>query len=480
MNRFRFVVALAIVALAAGSGLGAYGLRDLKRQQAADRDTASRLADQVQWLERQLAADRKVEERDATERQLAARLARDPYLGISEVAVDEDQKIYRPQFVPVVRYTGEAFAPHDGLMLTRSLSPSDKEVIWSEAFPLQTGDELELQGDRFHDLRTGTSYVKVKRLRDQLIGYLTLQTFVGETTPIGDLPFDRTSLVASIDGREIMLNYPTTAKSALAYQELEGVPLAKAFATPISKGGIHPVTAGNDLLGILLGLVVPGTDEGTRQAALEASRRVFDEYVYPAKIEVRPGAVAWPNTYDFPLAWGGVMKAPWFSGYSNGVIASAAALMFRLTGEDKYAQLARQAVAWMKLPADQGGALYHDGPFSFVAEYPSSVPAEPNIAVLDGEMVAAISVYNTAVLLGDPDMLRFAAQLAYSLVNKADHATTSDGRIQNARYQWLIDNKGYLLPMKRWAAQLGMITKDRRLLEHAAKWRISDVYWPAN
>ncbi len=152
--------------------------------------------------------------------------------------------------------------------------------------------------------------------------------------------------------------------------------------------------------------------------------------------------------------------------------------MFRFTGEDRYAVLARQAVAWMRIPAEQGGALYHDGPFAFVAEYPSRTPSQPNISVLDGEMIAAIAIYDTAVLLDDQEMLRFAAQLAYSLVNKADMATTADGRIQNARYQWLINTESYILPMQRLAALLGIMTKDRRMLDHARNWRQSDVYWP--
>ena len=134
----------------------------------------------------------------------------------------------------------------------------------------------------------------------------------------------------------------------------------------------------------------------------------------------------------------------------------------------------------MKLPADQGGGLYHEGPFSFVAEYPSNVPTQPNIEIFDGEMIAAISVYNTAILLGDKEMLRFAAQLAYSLVNKADLCTTADNRIQNARYEGLINTESYTEPMKRWAIQLGIITKDKRFFDHAKNWHQSDTYWPAN
>jgi hypothetical protein len=162
------------------------------------------------------------------------------------------------------------------------------------------------------------------------------------------------------------------------------------------------------------------------------------------------------------------------------VFANAAALMFRLTGEGRYAEIARQSVAWMKLPAEQGGALYHDGPLIYVAEYPSLAPGEPNVGILDGEMIAAVTAYNTAVLLDDPVMLRFAAQLAYSLVNKCIENTTADGRIQNGHYQWLVNSDSYIQPMKRWAVELGIITKDRRMFDLAKHWRISDVYWPEN
>ncbi|WP_342711217.1 D-glucuronyl C5-epimerase family protein [Bradyrhizobium sp. B124] len=399
-------------------------------------------------------------------------LSRDPYLGLSNVT-SPDPGSYQPQFVQRVRYVGAG-----GTMLrTEQLSPADHPVIWSEAYPVVVGDEFDVVDDEFHDLRAGSTFVKVRRIRDQFVGYLPLQAFVAETVPSESID----NVMGSIDGHRVMLIFggsPTTAIDTA--KAIDGKALASVYSAPISKGAIHPVTAGNHLASMLLGLGLPHIDEATRETTLAAARRVFDEYIFPAKIEIRPGVAAWPNTYDFPIPWNAKMKAPWFSGYSNGVIANAAAVMFRLTGEDRYAELARAAVAWMKLPAADGGALYQDGAGMFVAEYPSDAPTVPNIGVLDGEMIAALAVYNTAALLEDDQMMRFAAQLAYSLVNKTDQCTTADGRINNARYQWLITTDSYITPMKRWAVQLGIITKDRRMLAHAENWRISDVYWPGN
>ncbi|NEV00694.1 D-glucuronyl C5-epimerase family protein [Bradyrhizobium uaiense] len=397
-------------------------------------------------------------------------LARDPYLGLSNVVAPDHG--YQPQLVRRVRFVAE----RGEMLRAEQLSPADHPVMWSEGYPLKSGDELDVMDDQFHDMRAGTTFVKVRRAWDQLVGYMPLRAFITETVP-AERPLGE--VMGSIDGHSVMLVFGNNGNAAAAgAKEIDGKALADVYSAPISKTSIHPVTAGNHLVAMLLGLAVAGVDESVRGTTVAAAQRVFDEYVFPAKVEIKPGVAAWPNTYDFTLAWGGKLKAPWFSGYSNGTIANSAAIMFRLTGEERYAEIARAAVAWMRLPADQGGALYHDGAGIFVAEYPSDVPVDPNIGVLDGEMVAAIAVYNTAVLLDDAQMMRFAAQLAYSLVNKADQCTSADGRIINARYQWLITTDDYLVPMKRWAAQLGIITKDRRMLAHAENWRISDVYWP--
>ena len=406
-------------------------------------------------------------------------VGRDAYLGLSEVAVEAGQQLYRPLLVDAVRYTGNALAalPADMILQTRQLTPADRPVIWKYALPLVPGDELDMLDSSFHDLRAGTSFVRVKRRSDGAEGYIPLQTFFAKTVPLDVPESPYPPLIGSIDGRNILFPYPTgpiQTKSVL--DMIEGKTLTEAFATPLTGGKVHPVTFGNQLLLMLLGTVGRG-DEAGREKVLAAARRMFDEYAFPSAVKIGD-TLAWPNTYDFPIPWGDELRAPWFSSYSNGTIAAAAALMFRFTGEDRYAVLARQAVAWMRIPAEQGGALYHDGPFAFVAEYPSRTPSQPNISVLDGEMIAAIAIYDTAVLLDDQEMLRFAAQLAYSLVNKADMATTADGRIQNARYQWLINTESYILPMQRLAALLGIMTKDRRMLDHARNWRQSDVYWP--
>jgi hypothetical protein len=54
--------------------------------------------------------------------------------------------------------------------------------------------------------------------------------------------------------------------------------------------------AGNHLLLMLVGLLTGKPDAA--KTALTAARPVFDEYVFPAKIAVRPDIVAWPNTCD--------------------------------------------------------------------------------------------------------------------------------------------------------------------------------------
>ena len=83
--------------------------------------------------------------------------SKDPYLGFSEVIIDENQKSYRPQFVLAVRYTGNIFPPakQDFILQTRSLTKNDRAIIWSTGVPLQIGDELELTGDQFYDLHAG-------------------------------------------------------------------------------------------------------------------------------------------------------------------------------------------------------------------------------------------------------------------------------------------------------------------------------------
>jgi hypothetical protein len=53
--------------------------------------------------------------------------------------------------------------------------------------------------------------------------------------------------------------------------------------------------AGNHLLLILVGLLTGEPDAAPRETALTAARRVFDEYIFPAKIAARPDIVASPE-----------------------------------------------------------------------------------------------------------------------------------------------------------------------------------------
>ncbi len=95
-----------------------------------------------------------------------------------------------------------------------------------------------------------------------------------------------------------------------------------------------------------------------RSDAIAAVGRFFDAYVLP---EARPGpngSLKWPYHFEFILNWGVKMSPPWYSAYANAAIAQAAAVMFRLTAEPRYKEIAIKAARFIGEPLESGGAEY--------------------------------------------------------------------------------------------------------------------------
>src|SRR4051812_15582905 len=97
------------------------------------------------------------------------------------------QPRYEPKFTKsMVRYTRNVFHPAfpDHMYVLRRLSKDDPQVVYSEGPFIYPGQEFEILEDRLFDFKVSATFVKVRRLSDSAVGYLSLETFVGETVPV--------------------------------------------------------------------------------------------------------------------------------------------------------------------------------------------------------------------------------------------------------------------------------------------------------
>jgi heparosan-N-sulfate-glucuronate 5-epimerase len=115
-----------------------------------------------------------------------------------------------------------------------------------------------------------------------------------------------------------------------------------------------------------------------------------------------PGGLAWPYTvtvskYPLPL--------PWYSGMAQGQIASAFVRAWKTTGEDRFAELARQAIqpllgrpafAGLVADTDQGPAIEECG------------PTDPSAHILNGWIFGLWGVRDVAIAFDDTECRRLA------------------------------------------------------------------------
>ncbi len=118
--------------------------------------------------------------------------------------------------------------------------------------------------------------------------------------------------------------------------------------------------------------------------------------------------------YDF--AFPPRAKEPgWISGMAQGVIASAMARAYFITGELKYLQLAREALEGMLLPIEEGGALFIDSKgYVWIEEYPRE---EPPRHVLNGFVFSIFGLLDGYLATRDRRYYRYFAYCLDTLRN---------------------------------------------------------------
>jgi hypothetical protein len=95
---------------------------------------------------------------------------------------------------------------------------------------------------------------------------------------------------------------------------------------------------------------------------------------------------------------------------TQGVVASTFARAFYLTGRHDYKRLAVKAIRITLLPIEAGGALYANGRWLWIEEYPSEMPVKH---VLNGFMVALLGIYDVYLVTHEKKYLR----IFYNFIN---------------------------------------------------------------
>ncbi len=104
---------------------------------------------------------------------------------------------------------------------------------------------------------------------------------------------------------------------------------------------------------------------------------------------------SWPHHVQMPHTYR--LDPPWLSAMAQGEAASLFVRLRRATGEDRYAEAARRALAPLSVPSSQGGVRVPLGDGPFFEEYPTAVPS----LVLNGGIFALWGVYDVGAALGD-------------------------------------------------------------------------------
>jgi hypothetical protein len=351
-------------------------------------------------------------------------------------------------------------------------------VLLGRREPLQPGDRMRILDDLGHDLSVGVTMIKVEHERIGCAGFVTLHTLIAETTEIAESLWVAEQknvlrgLVESVSQYGIL--YSTNRVSPVEVQA--SIEYLEQFATAAGDNldaflrEVHPLQAGAHAhrLGIWALDEKRSAEERTRVGRLIDG--MFEVYGLPSMHRIG-AAGAWPYRFDFSMPWGTKLAAPWYSGYANAAIAGAAACALALTGKPRYRELVRDAVAFLRRPMAEGGALYRSDGYPYIAEYCYPSPPIPNDRVLDGELCSIVYLYNAALILADSGLLDFVIDLWPGLSHFLDMMCVEkdglpvfgmDGQPMNPAYMWQ-------LWMTLQLVANGL--KDRRFAAHARRWR---------
>ncbi|MCP4559928.1 MAG: hypothetical protein GY837_05320 [Bosea sp.] len=411
-----------------------------------------------------------------------------PYIDIPAVVVRPNAAALRPYFALrkglTVRYLGNRFSTAQPELIWVPANENGRDrLIWQSFIPekggllgIYVGDVITLLDDVLYDFDVGTLFVKAQKPGFPP-GYMLLETLIGETEPatrelIVAKDVKRFQDFSSVDHDGVRL-YEQTVNVDLKQMERDIATLLDeaTYATSLTggmSGGVHPLYATSTARTLLFAALKPKVSEETRKAAIAAVAHFFDNYIEKAKVDLGDGRISWPYKFDWTMNWGIKLTPPWYSPYANSQVVELSALMFKLTGEDKYRAMAQAATRFITTPMSKGGAEYTIDGFRLPAEYVYAAPPMPNVRVLDGELGVAIALYNAARLLGDSEMLRQSTAYFAGLAMNLEGYLKEDGGLWFASY---IENmpEGYGWPMWALLQNAAIITKDRRFTEYARR-----------
>lgn len=416
------------------------------------------------------------------------RMAIAPYLNIPVILARPNAKKLAPYFAMreglEVRYIGNKFSIAQPELLWVPASENGAErLIWQSYIEgkgglvgLGAGEVVRLLDDKLYDFDVGTLFVKVKK-GNFPPSYMLLETLVGETEPA------TTELLVAKNPNVFLEHASVDVEGVRLYEQTVNVDREQikrdtanlfddaAYAASLSggmSGGVHPLYATSAARALLFAAMKPQVSEEMRKAAVAATAHFFTKYIEAAKVDLGDGMISWPYKFDWTMNWGIKLSPPWYSPFANSQVVETSALMYKITGEEKYRVMARAATRFITTPMKNGGAEYMVDGFRLPAEYVYPTPPMPNVRVLDGELGVATALYNAAQLLGDSEMLRQSMAYFGSLAMNLEGYLKEDGGLWFASY---IENmpEGYGWPMWAMLQNAAVITKDRRFTEYARR-----------
>lgn len=338
------------------------------------------------------------------------------------------------------------------------------------------GNILRIIDDTLYDFGVGTLFVHVENETSGKRGYTLYETIIGDCDPADDQLWVaenvaglREQTVFEFQGTDLyQIGRSQDAKAIDAWIEILGDPARyeRDLNGGLANVGVHPVYASNVVSSLLVEVLRGRFGEERQVEVLSAVERFMIEWGIPKADSMPRDTISWPYRFPWTTNWGITLEAPWYSAYANARMALSGAMLFNLTGHDRYRVLAQRAAGFLAVPIDEGGAQYDILGFKLPAEYIYPSPPLPNVRVLDGELIAVATLFNVARILGDSRILRLFMTQAGSLAMQLESYQRPDGNLEFAMY---IEDLPLHYRWDVWSALqiLANATKDRRFSDVA-------------
>jgi hypothetical protein len=181
------------------------------------------------------------------------------------------------------------------------------------------------------------------------------------------------------------------------------------------------------------------------------------------------GAVVWPMNFDYQVG-SIVLKAPWISAHTQGLVISALVRGWRLTGRPHLLELLEKSAKVFDLDVDEQGIRTPVGDYVLYTE----APGYPPPGIMDGFMTSLLGLYDLATETTDPDIQRMFSQgirgLAYMLPQWS----------YRKKWSWY-GNRAYLSPPEYHCLNrllltvLARLSNETSLVEYATHWDSSHL-----